>query len=229
MKQTKLNRVQRLIETFHDAMPFNEMSSYPEKDTGIHNTIFISPKGNAKHAARIKVAVDPPTSLSPFSKSISVQVDDYTVRGDSKISAVLLSKIKKFIDLNRQVILDYWEYKIPTKELSDRLKPIIIENMFEMSNLSPKQTNLPTIVWVSVKGNAKHSPRVKVVTSPGRYKEDDTATVTISDNPELVDGKIDNKYLKPAKEWIILNKDVLIDYWNYKLFTDELIERLKKL
>ena len=121
---TKLNRAQRLIETFHDMMPFNEMASYPEKKTGIHNTIFISPKGNAKHAARIKVAIDPSTSLSPFSKSITVQVDDYTVRGDSKISAELLDKIKKFIDLNRQVILDYWEYKIFTDELSDRLKSI---------------------------------------------------------------------------------------------------------
>ena len=103
------------------------------------------------------------------------------------------------------------------------------DDLFEMSNLSIEKTNLPTIVWVSVRGKAQHGPRVKVVTSPGRYKEDETATVTVSDNPELIDGEINTKYLEPAKKWIVLNKDVLTDYWDYKFSTDKLMDRLKKI
>jgi len=116
-----MSKASKLLE---DMMPLEEMSSYPEESTGIHNTIFISPKGRAKHAARIKVAIDPPTSFSPRTKSISVQIDDYSVRGSVSYSSDLLSKVKQFIDLNKQVIMDYWEYKITTPELTSRLKSI---------------------------------------------------------------------------------------------------------
>jgi hypothetical protein len=42
-------------------------------------------------------------------------------------------------------------------------KAIENQEMFEMSNLIPKNTGLRNVVWVSYKGKIKHGPRIKVV------------------------------------------------------------------
>src|SRR5262245_48607874 len=42
-----------------------EMVSYRKNVTGVAHTLFISPKGNARHGPRVKVAIDPPDSLDP--------------------------------------------------------------------------------------------------------------------------------------------------------------------
>jgi len=53
-----------------------EMVSYQKNVTGIGNTIFISPKGRTRHAARIKVAIDPPDAISPHGKTASIAIND---------------------------------------------------------------------------------------------------------------------------------------------------------
>jgi len=115
---------EKLSHATPDMMPMEEMASFRKKATGIDNTIFLSPKGGAKHAARIKVAIDPPDSISPSSGCISIDVSDFLVRGTLKVPADLYTKLKKFIDINRSVIIDYWNYKISTDELSDKLKKV---------------------------------------------------------------------------------------------------------
>ena len=108
-----------------DAMPLDEMASFRKNTTGVDHTIFISPKGNAQHGCRIKVAIDPPDTLNPRRRGISVQVADYQVIGDTKrVSLGLLDQVRRFIDLNRDVLLEYWEYRISTGELVDRLRKI---------------------------------------------------------------------------------------------------------
>lgn len=99
-----------------------EMVSYRKNVTGIDHTIFISPRGNARHAPRIKVAIDPPDSLDPRSKVAVVSIYGDLVAG--KISGGLLLQILNFIDRNREAINDYWEYRIDTDELRQRLHRI---------------------------------------------------------------------------------------------------------
>ncbi len=41
------------------------MASFGKVKTGVDNTIWVSFKGRHRHAARIKVAIDPPDSLDP--------------------------------------------------------------------------------------------------------------------------------------------------------------------
>jgi hypothetical protein len=91
--------------------------------TGIDSTIFISPKGNTRHAARIKLAIAPPDSIDPRSKTASVAIADGTVvAGD--IPPRLLEQVREFIGGNREVLLDYWEYRIDTEALRRRLKSL---------------------------------------------------------------------------------------------------------
>ncbi len=45
------------------------MLAYRKNVTGVDNTLFISPKVHARHAARIKVAIDPPHTVNPTSRN----------------------------------------------------------------------------------------------------------------------------------------------------------------
>jgi len=100
-----------------------EMVSYRKDVTGVENTIFISPKGNTRHAPRIKVAIDPPLSLDPRTKTASVAIADGTVVA-GEVPARLLDQARRFIDANRDALIDYWEYRIDTDQLRRRLTSI---------------------------------------------------------------------------------------------------------
>ena len=98
-----------------------EMVSYSKKTTGVDNTVFISPKGFTRHAARIKVAINPPDSVDPRDETASIMIDGCKVVA-GKVSAKLLRQVQEFIELNRDVLLDCWNYKINTEQLQERLK-----------------------------------------------------------------------------------------------------------
>jgi hypothetical protein len=83
-----------------------EMVSYRKNVTGVDHTIFISPKGNARHSPRIKIAIDPPDSLDPRSKTAAIDLEGKVVAGTR----------------NRRVLMDYWMYRIDTSELQQRLR-----------------------------------------------------------------------------------------------------------
>ena len=100
-----------------------EMVSYRKDVTGVDNTIFISPKGYTRHAPRIKLAIDPPDSIDPRGKTASVAIADGAVVG-GEIPPRLLEQIRRFVDANREVLLDYWEYRVDTETLRRRLKPV---------------------------------------------------------------------------------------------------------
>jgi|GEM_PF-2334775 hypothetical protein len=100
-----------------------EMVSYRKNVTGVDHTVFISPKGNTRHAPRIKLAIDPPDSVDPRSATASVAIGDGTVvAGD--VPPRLLEQVRQFINANRDVLLDYWEYRIDTDALRRRLKSV---------------------------------------------------------------------------------------------------------
>lgn len=103
-------------------LELEEMVSYRKNVTGIDHTLFISPKGNARHAPRIKVAIDPPDSLDPRSETASIDFTGKVVAG--AVDPELLRQIKCFIQRNYKVLADYWFYQIDTAELQRRLRAI---------------------------------------------------------------------------------------------------------
>jgi hypothetical protein len=100
-----------------------EMLSYQKNVTGVDNTIFISSKGNARPAPRVKVAIDPPDSVDPRGSTASIAIVDGTVMA-GEIPSALLEQVRRFIDTNRGALLDYWEYRIDTEALRRRLKSV---------------------------------------------------------------------------------------------------------
>jgi hypothetical protein len=112
-----------LADELAEEQLLEEMVSYRKAVTGVDNTIFISPKGNTRHAPRIKLAIEPPDSIDPRSKTASVAIGDATVvAGD--VPPRLLEQVRQFLDVNREALLEYWEYRIDTEELRRRLKSV---------------------------------------------------------------------------------------------------------
>ncbi|RZJ04386.1 MAG: DUF4160 domain-containing protein [Brevundimonas sp.] len=108
--------------------------------------------------------------------------------------------------------------------------PVEGDDFFQMSNLRPKHTGLPMVVWVSHRGNARHDARVKVCRTPGdRIDIDDMAVVGIRPTPTLIEGPLDGASLKLVQQWIELNQATLIGYWDGDLDTVEMLEQLKRL
>jgi len=115
---------QKITDELAEMELLEEMTSYRKDATGIDNTIFISPKGQVRHAPRIKLAIDPPDSINPRAKTASIAIHDGSVIAGESVPAPLLRQVQQFIEINRDALLDYWDYRIDTRQLDRLLKSI---------------------------------------------------------------------------------------------------------
>jgi len=97
-----------------------------------------------------------------------------------------------------------------------------------MANLFPKHTGLPFVVWISVRGGARHDVRVKVSAS-AKAVPGEMATVGIRPEVHLIDGEMDAGAFGQLKTWIELNRDTLISYWEGEIDTQDALEALVKV
>ena len=104
------------------------------------------------------------------------------------------------------------------------------EDIFHLTNLSPRMTGLPMSVWASPRGNARHDGRINVNMSHGRQMSiDNTAVVALRLRPRVVAGRLSSDDQRVAAEWVALNLEAIVAYWNEELETDEFLERLQRL
>jgi hypothetical protein len=114
--------------------------------------------------------------------------------------------------------------------VSESFEAVGSEDIFEMTNLSPRMTGLPMSVWVSPRGSARHDVRIKVNMTHGRQMNiDNTAIVAVRPSPRVVAGHLTTDDRRVVTEWTALNADAIIDYWDEKLDTDQFLGRLKRL
>jgi hypothetical protein len=108
--------------------------------------------------------------------------------------------------------------------------PIESEGLFEMANLSPKSTGLPFVVWISVRGNAQHDVRVKVSKGP-KVHSSELVSVAIRPDVHVVgSGNLSGHDLALLRQWVELNRDVLIRYWDGDIeYTEDAIAALTSL
>jgi hypothetical protein len=104
------------------------------------------------------------------------------------------------------------------------------DTLFEMANLFPADTGLPMVIWVSERGHARHDARIKVNQSHGtRMLPGNLATVAVRPAPRLVAGQLPPADLQLVSRWVALNEAALVDYWEYRISTVDLVGRLRKL
>jgi hypothetical protein len=102
-------------------------------------------------------------------------------------------------------------------------------DLFLMSNLSPKKTGLPFVVWISPRGNARHDVRVKVSRSPKAMPEE---FITVAVRPEIriMGGALPLSDFNLLKRWIELNQEALVRFWNGDIeYTEDVLNELKSL
>lgn len=98
----------------------DDMANLTPDQTGVDNTVWVSPRGRARHVARIKIAIDPPDALTTDGKSISMAIHDCSTLGDAP--SHIVKQAERFIERNRAALLDYWDGRIFTEELFKRLQ-----------------------------------------------------------------------------------------------------------
>lgn len=108
------------------------------------------------------------------------------------------------------------------------------EQLWEMARVKPADSGLSWIIFVSSREYAKqrHWARVKVSNIPGKFANDDNFVVSIDKQPAVLEGtpRMSKSELKDIFDWIKLNYDVLLKYWNEEFVSDaELYSKLRKL
>ena len=102
------------------------------------------------------------------------------------------------------------------------------DDLYLMANLPPRLTGLPMVIWLSERGRARHDARIKVSRTHGiRIDPTNTVTVTVRPASRLATGDLSRADLRVVAQWIELNRDVILDYWHGRIFTDELLQRIK--
>jgi ethanolamine utilization protein EutQ (cupin superfamily) len=104
------------------------------------------------------------------------------------------------------------------------------DERFEMANLFPRTTGLPMTVWVSPRGNVRHDVRVKVKMTHGNQMTiSNTALVRVRPTPRVIAGQLSSSDEQAVFEWVALNADALVEYWEGRIDTIQLGQALKQL
>lgn len=104
------------------------------------------------------------------------------------------------------------------------------DELFEMSNISREDSGLPVRVWVSSKMSAaqRHGPRLKVeLPVKGSPTIPVLLKIDITENDVVGYEQLPSKILNPLRDFINLNYNVLIQYWNDEISTKQMIMSIK--
>jgi hypothetical protein len=104
------------------------------------------------------------------------------------------------------------------------------DEFFFMANLYPQDTGLPMVVWASERGRARHDVRMRVMQAHGDPIDPySLASVAVRPTPHLVAGRLSAADLRLVDAWIRLNEAALVDYWESRIATAQLLARLRRL
>jgi hypothetical protein len=98
-----------------------EMANLFPKHTGLPFVVWISYKYGVQHDVRVKVSPGPKALPSEMT-AVGIRPRVHVVEGKMKASDLAL--LAKWIDLNHDVILKYWEGEIDTHDAISGLKPV---------------------------------------------------------------------------------------------------------
>jgi hypothetical protein len=100
---------------------------------------------------------------------------------------------------------------------------------YEIANLWPERTGLPFVVFISQRSGARHDVRVKVARVP-RVRPSEMVTVALRPSVRVARGRLHPHDLAVLRQWIELNEQVLIDYWNGVIgYTEDALNPLRPI
>lgn len=128
-------------------------------------------------------------------------------------------------------------------DLNKKLSDLLVEeyeldkqqSITEFADLTPKETNLVCVIWVDGPRNMKHARRIKFQNNTAnKLNGGELIPITISDSPDIPDKlknkvQVKQKEVNRIKQWILLNKQILIDYADGKITTGDLYKSIQPL
>jgi len=100
-----------------------EMANLSPKRTGLPFVVWISPKAGAPHDVRVKISKGPKVNPAELI-SVAIRPDVHVVSGGN-LDAQDLALLKKWLALNQDVIIKYWDGEIEyTEDAIAALKPV---------------------------------------------------------------------------------------------------------
>jgi hypothetical protein len=100
-----------------------EMANLSPKRTGLPFVVWIWPKAGAPHDVRVKISKGPKVHPSELI-SVAIRPNVHVVGGGT-MSASDLALLQKWVEVNHDVILKYWDGEIEyTEDAIAALKPI---------------------------------------------------------------------------------------------------------
>jgi hypothetical protein len=111
--------VQQVTERDADAL--FEMANLFPRTTGLPMTVWVSPRGNARHDVRIKVNTTHGDQMNIASTAVvGVRPTPHVIAGN--LSPDDQRAVFEWVSLNAAAIVDYWHGRIDTIELGQLLK-----------------------------------------------------------------------------------------------------------
>jgi Domain of unknown function (DUF4160) len=99
-----------------------------------------------------------------------------------------------------------------------------------MTNLYPRTTGLPMVIWVGPRYAARHDVRIKAMQHHGnRMDPGDLAVVALRPNVHVVAGQLSAADLDEIRRWVDLNWDAILAHWEERIDGAELVQRLRRL
>ena len=100
-----------------------EMANLFPEDTGLPVTVWVSPRGNARHAARIKVCRVAGNRMVPSNTAVvAIAPEPQLIEGT--LPARYLAPVTRWVALNTDVLLRYWNGEIGTGGLLRELRRV---------------------------------------------------------------------------------------------------------
>jgi len=123
----KIKKFDELFEykTFLTEQELLEMANVTDETTGIKNVVIWIGPPPTMHGHRIKISNIP--NKFDGSDCFVMTIPEFDIIGNvnkSFIKTETIEKIKEFVLLNMDLIIDYSNYKTSTKELLDNLKSV---------------------------------------------------------------------------------------------------------
>jgi len=151
---------------------------------------------------------------------ISSSLAEVLSNPDRLIEAVRAGKALRISDLD--VVIASPETLI---ELADQLAEEELES--EMVSYRRNVTGVDHTIFISTKGRTRHSARVKVAIDPPDSINPQSVTASVAiDDGQVVAGTVPAAVLQQVQRFIEANRLALLDYWEFRIDTDQLRKRL---
>jgi hypothetical protein len=99
-----------------------EVANLFPRTTGLPMTIWVSPRGGARHDARVKVSLTPGKMDIANTAVVGIRPRPRLIQGT--LSSGDLAAVQEWITLNEAVLIEFWDEAIDSVELGSRLRKL---------------------------------------------------------------------------------------------------------